>query len=136
MTTPLWWSPSEIRFTRQQLKQFILPNLGELRRGYYPSAPSGHSKHGKSKLAPFIIATDIAIEVDSRLKLIPNHTLIEDYFIRDMEDAEICNRYHLSIYSLHRELNKMISYLSGWKRKRVDYPSWCLLSRLKNMGAL
>jgi hypothetical protein len=129
----LWWQPSEIRFTRQQLKQFILPNLEELREGHYPSAPAGRStKHSQSKLAPFVIAADIAAEVDSRLKLIPNHTFIDEYFMRDIDEREICIRHQISMYSFHRELNKMVSYLSGWKRKRIDYPSWCLLNRIRN----
>lgn len=133
----LWWQPSEIRFTKQQLKQFILPNLEELREGHYPSAPGGRStQHGQSKLAPFIVAIDIAAEIDSRLGSIPNHALIEDYFSQDIEEREICRRYHLSIYSFHRELNKMITYLSGWKRKRIDYPSWCLLTHIRSIDAL
>lgn len=127
----LWWQPSQIRFTKQQLREFILPNLNELREGSYPVAPTGYTKKAnRFRLAPFIIAADIAIEVDERLKQIPMRRYIEKYFIEDQDVYSIAQHEHISVYSLNRALNKMITYLSGYKRKRIDYPSWCLLKRI------
>lgn len=130
----MFWQPHQIRFTKQQLKEFILPNLDELREGNYPVAQTGYNRDHKSLIAPFIIAADIAIEIDDRLKQIPKRTYIEQYYVKGIDIYSIAQREHISVYSLNRELNKMIMYLSGWKRKRIDYNHWLLLRRIGPTG--
>ncbi len=68
-----FYSPSEIRFTRQQV-HWVLENFGILRDGQWPPEASGYTdiipigKRSASRNAPFITAAECYIEISTRME--------------------------------------------------------------------
>ena len=67
-----FYSPGEIRFTRQQAL-WLIQNLGSLRDGYWPPESSNYidlplGKRTASRKAPFITPVECAAEIESRLE--------------------------------------------------------------------
>jgi hypothetical protein len=141
---PCWFSPREIIFSKKQLTEFILPELNNLREGCYPSEPdeyitykgntqmvmkrsSYQGNRGKKILpmAHFVAAAEIAAEVDSRLKEIPKWWWVTSFYTDGFTLEEIAKFNKTTLEQIERELRRMVAYLAGWKRKRVDYNYWC-----------
>ncbi len=139
---PVWIPPNKVVYSRLQMILFLLPNLFELREGEYPSEPDEYYcvlpqlgevyrkrsnyeepriKKKKSNKAPFIIAAEIAAEVDKRLSMTPcGHWLIAHYTDGYGVD-QIAATSRLSPTTIENEIKTTLKYVSGWKRKRLSF---------------
>jgi len=130
-----WYRPGEIRFTRKQIRDFILPNLFELREGLYPESHGGScvgaDRMHKDK-ADFEEACLIAGEIDARLDLIgPGAQLLIDYYTvyRELDDgikrSLVARKWRLDGVKMMRRINRMLYFISGRQRPRITYSEWC-----------
>ncbi|MFA5252744.1 MAG: hypothetical protein WC454_09205 [Phycisphaerae bacterium] len=124
-----WYAPNEIHGagTVEQLRDFLLPNLDDLRNGTWPvderqsGRPGGHCNR-----APFVTAADVAAEIDFRM------SGIVDSIALTLRYTAFPNwTYHAIARSLHydeeglmMEMELMLEFISGRKRKRNTYPEW------------
>ena len=129
-----WYRPGEIRFTRKQIRDFILPNLFELREGLYPESHSG-SCVGADRMhnnkADFEEACLIAGEIDARLDLIgPGAQLLIDYYTvyRELDGgikrSLVARKWRLDGIKMMRRINRMLYFISGRQRPRTTYSEW------------
>ncbi len=130
-----WFPPREIRFSREQLTEFILPNLNELRRGEYPPEcrETGYEDI-KSKNIPryayFIAAAEIAAEIDARLMMCGDkadiilglYVPLEDGTM--VEPGQIAKDFGVSDDELYWLQKRLLNYLSGWRRRTLDFEDW------------
>jgi hypothetical protein len=113
-----WYNYSEFNFSRDQVLWAIL-HLQELRDGKWPV---NHKETGYTEApliarqiqaeAGFIKPASIAAEIDWRLE----RTKIEGKLLIAEVIAE-------SPY-LSDESRSALNYISGWKRKKLDYGNW------------
>jgi hypothetical protein len=140
---PVWFPARGIYFSKIQLEHFLLPELNNLRAGFYPSEPdeyvtyakgvkvetkrSGYEKSGRKSTnhqAPFIAAAEIAAEIDARLSKCPQGWWVQSYYTDGFTFVEIAKFNHTTEEWARREIGRMVKYLVGWKRKQVDYEAW------------
>jgi len=98
----------------------------------YEGANSNHSD-----IAPFITAAETAAELDSRLSQIyttlpgkvdgsvgvSGEALIMCY-TDGIDEYVLADRLNIEAQSLIIELSKMLQFVSGYKRKRIEYEQW------------
>ncbi len=129
-----WYRPGEITFTRKQIRDFILPNLFELREGLYPESHQGScmtaDRMHKDK-ADFEEACLIAGEIDARLELVgAGSQLLIDYYTvhRELGDEIkrrlMSRKWRLDVARMMRRINRMLYFISGRERPRLKYSEW------------
>jgi hypothetical protein len=126
-----YWPMSEIHGagTTDQLRYFLLPHLDDLRHGYYPEDPRriGRPGGGFNKNAKFVGAVDIAAEIDLRMdKIVDSIALILRYTAYPnwtLQDIARSLHYRDQEY-LEIEMEYMLRYIAGRKRKVQTYPQW------------
>jgi len=131
-----YWTPSEIRFTKEQVL-WLLPHLEELREGLYPAnhKETGYvGGNGKNRrTSPFETICLIAAEIDIRLAAcFPDGILVEEYYTKGHTYESLASKYHRDTYSIHRAINNALSYISSgssqrWHRHHKDpctYAEW------------
>lgn len=120
----------EIDFSREQMIYFILPNLVLLREGEWPSRESSYyypeyKGPNKSRCARFekpeLIAGEVDYRIDKLGKFWPIPTAIYTYM---EEPLNLARRYRMTAEQFDRELKSIVKYISGYKRKKVDYRMW------------
>ena len=118
--TDTWYEPREIIFSREQM-MFLIEFLPLLIEGIWPPNPQGSGytetpnvQHSRSKHAYFETPCQIAAEVEWRLK----RTGIEGKLLV----SEI--RQGLMLEELQPESRRALNYISGWRRRRLDYKTW------------
>jgi len=92
---------------------------------------------GASDIAPFITVSETVAELESRLSQI--HTTLPGKvdgsvgvsgealimcYTDGIDEYTLADRLNVDAQSLIIELSKMLQYMSGYKRKRIDYEQW------------
>ena len=120
MSVDLWYSPAEIRFTREQMI-FLILSMDLLSQGAYPpdSKGTGYTdpailSKAKSHKAPFETPIQFHAELKSRL----DKTGTDGKLLV----AEVRAEYTFG--ELSREASTALDYISGWRRRKMDYTSW------------
>jgi hypothetical protein len=142
---PVWFPPREIAFTRTQLELFLLPQLNNLRFGSYPNEPEEYityvkgtrmqmkrSGYEKSKwkwrthLAPFVIAVEMAAEIDARLDMCPLHFAlwVEENLVNGFEYDEVSRKYRVREDQVRRGIGQVLRYIAGWDRPQYLFCHW------------
>lgn len=114
-----WFSPGEIRYTREQVL-FILENTEILKEGLWPPEPkeTGYTDEGKHPVAchaPYEVACMIIGEVEARLKSCgeAGEALADEAKYIELIDC------------LSRPARRALNYVSGFRRRRQSYSRWC-----------
>ena len=126
-----YWPINEIKGagTVDQLRYFLLPHLDDLRQGFYPvdSRKIGRPGGGQNNNAKFVGAVEIAAEIDLRLdRIVDSIALILRYTAYpNWTIAAIARSLHYKVQEdLEIEMEYMLRYISGRKRKTQTYPQW------------
>lgn len=137
-----WLKPSEINFSREQMEGFILPNLYILRIGEYPPecAETGYTgidaaaiqhKHGNT--AYFTLACGIAAEVGARLNQCGRYSRI--IYVLNCETGgsqeKLAREFKLHPDEFNILWDKLLIYISGWRRKRISFGRWLAMAEVK-----
>lgn len=114
-----YYSPHDITFSRDQV-YWLLSWLELLREGRWPPNFTGYSQapltqHSRNLHAPFEIPVQYASEIDSRLE----RTGVDGKLLL----AEI--QLGKTIVELQPESRRALNYCSGYRRRRMDYRTWC-----------
>ena len=115
-----WYSPRDIRFSPRQVL-FLITNLPLLREGQYPpeckaTGYTGISSVSHSHHAPFEMPVMLAAEIDTRLSC----TSTDGLLLVAEAQAEMPLDYPAKM---------ALRYISGWKRKKTDYPTYRSLAK-------
>jgi len=120
-----WYSPREIKFTRQQVL-WLIRNLPALREGSWPAEASSYTdipigkRSGKNK-AYFETPAEYAAEVESRLERAGIDGLIlEAIECWDKSEQSMASYLRLPAEVIRSRANMALGYISGWRRK-VSY---------------
>ena len=120
--TKVWYSPGEIKFTRQQVL-FLIRNLATLREGYWPQEASSYidiplgKKTAKHK-AYFETPIEYAVEIQVRLERAGLDGLIlEAVECWDKSEASLANYLRLPEWVIARRKRKALAFVAGWRRK-------------------
>ncbi len=117
-----------VTYSKRQLQKFILPFIYALREGEWPFAsqeiasgiqfsPSYHAKYEFSCM--------IAGEVDARIEMIGyKGKILYDYYTEHCEIVEICQLWSMPEWIIRKDLRRMIDFIKGFTRSRVDYQTW------------
>jgi hypothetical protein len=139
MTNSNFLAPRDITFSREQMENFLLPNLYMLRQGEWPpeEVETGYSgidasaiqrKHGST--AYFTIACGIAAELGARLNKCGKYDRI--IYRLNCESGgsqdKLAREFKLHPDEFNILWDKLLIYISGWKRKRVTFKRWVNLS--------
>ena len=113
-----WFSPSEIRFTREEMI-WLITWLTLLQEGRWPPEhkETGYTGHQGSRghRAPFETPVQFAAEVDTRLKTTGEAgEALVDEIQSGIVDYE----------GLSRPARRVLNYISGWRRRRQTYSQW------------
>lgn len=144
---PIWFPPWAIKYNLLQLQYFLLPNIIMLRDGNYPGEPDeyrvwkwgGWVRSHKSsyiggrsnKLNPkgnHIIPVEIASEIDARIDLIERYPVkletCTEYVDGILLERKFTWNEEFKDNILHYEADKMLSFVSGWERKKTTFLKW------------
>ena len=118
----IYFTPKEIVFERNQVL-WLLFNLPLLKEGMWPPNPyvSGYTDEpmGKSKRykrAYFETPVQFAAEISFRL----DKTGIDGKLLL----AQVMGFDRVTVEDLQEEAHYALNYISGWKRKRMEYKAW------------
>jgi hypothetical protein len=140
MTNSKWLAPRDITFSKDQMVDFLLPNLSMLRHGEWPpeEVETGYSgidaeairrKHSAST-AYFTLACGIAAEVGARLNKCGKYDRI--IYVLNCEiggnPEKLAREFNMHIDDFNILWDKLLIYISGWKRKRMTFKRWVNLS--------
>lgn len=125
-----WYSPSQINYSVEQLRSFLLPNLQTLRDGEYPPDPrdTGYERtsHRMDRSsASFCTPCELAAEIEVRLAQIGNDgSIILLLYVYGHTLSEVAMKHKRTEYEILRDSGKMLRYISGYKRKLMTYDAW------------
>ena len=117
----VWYSPGEIRFTRQQVL-FLIRNLLILREGSWPAEASSYvdipgKKTGRHK-AYFETPIEYAAEIQSRLeKAGIDGLILEAIECWDKSEASMANYLRMPEWSVRNRYKRVLAFVAGWRRK-------------------
>lgn len=134
-TTDTWYTPGQIKFSKRQVQNFILPWLDLLREGEWPSRPScyvGHDKRVRTQ-ATFVVPAEVAAEMDERLKLCGREgALLERCYTEGERIEDIAKSILRDEHWVERRIGSLLRFVSGWRRPRVTYQEWLKKGKVKN----
>ena len=120
----------KIDFSKKQLVKFLLPNYNVLREGRWPDTrtwyhhPVYEEPH-RRKYLQFENPKLIADELDERLFRLGRYSHIpERLFCHNEWKSSIARRHKIDLDQFDIELDFIIEYLSGLRRKKDDYFNW------------
>ncbi len=127
-----WYSMNEIRFCRPQML-FLIENMELLIDGHYPVDPyvSGYVGGGFARLraaAPYERADQLAGEVQARLWVDGRTGEAGEALVDEVQNQHIRNYNELS-----RPAQRVINFISGWRRRRQTYSEWKADQNRKSM---
>ena len=130
-----WIAPKDIRYSADQLRDFLLPNLSLLQSGEYPPDPrdTGYERSGHVTryCAPFCTPCEIAGEVKARIRSIPLGQIVVDLWTAGIEPHKVAAMHNISVDKVLRDSKMMIWYISGTRRKLWPYNRWQRNAKLK-----
>lgn len=124
-----WWPPREIVFSREQM-EWLLKHLLALDEGQWPPEPGGYNdvKTGKPEWwrgAYFETPCQFGAEVRHRLEATGSDgLLVLSYYVYDVDLEYLARLNGLDVHRLSRRIERVLRYMSGWKRKRKTYREW------------
>lgn len=126
----IWFSYSDIVFSREQIFVFILPNRRMMKEGNWPplcKEDNCEAKHGGNQQAPFMNAVVIIGEVEARLKTTgeAGEALLGEI------DAGIDY-----LESLSPPARRALNYISGHNRRTICFPFWLCLRNFEKEETL
>ena len=137
-----WYSPREINFEREQMEGFILPNLYALRIGEYPPEcpETGYTgidtaaiRRQHSGQASYARACEIAAEVGARLNMCGKYSRI--IYRLNCEEGnsqeKLAQEFNLHPDDFDVLWDKLLIYISGWRRKRITFKRWVKMTEVK-----
>ena len=105
---------------------YHLAHLLELREGIWPDDNNyycgGHTNWINS--ASFTGPCEIAGEIEARIAMVPQGSLITDRYTHNKTHKELVIQYRIPHYDLSITLYYMLSYISGHKRKTTPYTQY------------
>jgi len=129
-----WIKPGDVNFSREQMENFLLPNLSLLQRGEWPpeEVETGYAEidaasiqHHSASTAYFTRACEIAAEIGSRLNQCGKYQrIIRELNCVQGDPGRLAQAYNLDMDSFNILWNKLLIYISGWRRKRVSFKRW------------
>lgn len=144
-----WYAPFEIIPTVFQLREFLLPNLNDLRGGTYPTDPQQSGRPGYNPVfrpnARFVSPVEVAAEVDKRLDRLPVYSAALELWYADNWQYnstidELARKFHCGGEWLLAEMKWMLRYMAGKRIKIDSYIDWKTKAlydrkiRYKNIG--
>lgn len=136
-----WYAPRDIRFTKLQLVSFLLPNLPYIRDGVWPpeGKTTGYVESNNKPVyragAHFEAVSNIAAEIDARMALIGELSeILELIYTLNEEPLQVARDYRMTEEDLTYHCRKMLTFISGWTRKRTDYRDWLNLNNIKRLA--
>lgn len=117
-----WYSPREIRFTREQVL-WLLRNLPTLKEGYWPIEASSYidipiGKKSSKSGAYFETPTQFAAEIETRLERAGIDGLIlEAIECWDKSEASLAAYLRMPEWVIGRRRRRALAFVAGWRRK-------------------
>lgn len=118
-----------------------------LRSGQYPPDPHPAQTRTRNLKSPYENPCLIAAEIESRLKNCGRHgksrhyygEIIEQIYCQYLDGTDdlfrLAGDFNMTLESLSRTENKLIRYISGWKRKPIPFNVWrSKRSVVQNLG--
>jgi hypothetical protein len=122
--------PSQIIYSKEQITDFILPNLIELKMGNFPcNLVTGYtgSEYKTFKVVSrgnFVIAAEIAGEIEARIARVPKGYVLIDKYTYSMREEQLYKKYGLDRWTFWPTLNIFLQYIKGRKRKLLSFERW------------
>jgi len=119
--------PSNVIYSIEQFQTFLLPFLHLLEEGEWPCPMPDYEHHEHNRyLAPFVQATEVAAEVNARLKTVPDKLkiLLQDLYVYKKDINDFARIHGFDIVWLKSEHRLVMRYISGTKRKLWPYRKW------------
>lgn len=137
-----WLAPKDINFDREQMEGFILPNLSTLAAGDWPKeeVETGYTGIDTAAIrrqpageAHFTRACEIAAEVGARLEGCGKYRRIIIKLNCDQygNPDKLAQEFNMHIEDFNALWDKLLHYISGWKRKRVSFKRWLKMTEAK-----
>lgn len=137
-----WLAPKDINFSREQMESFLLPNLSLLRQGEYPpeELETGYSGIDSAAIqrrpageAYFTHACMIAAEVGARLNKCGKYSRIIYVLNCDVggNQEKLAREFKLHPDDFNILWDRLLIYISGWRRKRVSFRRWLAMMEVK-----
>ncbi len=125
----LWYSPGEIRFSKEQLRDFLLPNYEYLKQGLYPTQEScyGRAEFGSISIkteAHFCEAIRIVAEIDARIASTPDGEILLDRYTYHLSYQSLSRKHRIDELYLDGFISWRLSYIAGWRRKMTTFQRW------------
>ncbi len=126
--TEVYYKPSEIRFSREQML-WLIEWLSVLKEGTWPPNPQGSGyteiasvQKSSSHHAGFETPCQFAAEIESRLKSTGESG---EVLVHEVQHG-------LDVYELlSPPAKKALNYISGWRRRSRPFYKWCYDQRQK-----
>lgn len=135
-----WFSCSEIRFTKRQVV-WILENLPYIRDGIWPpeGKTTGYTEISNKPCyragAAFEVIVGIAAEIDTRMALIGKLSeILELIYTLNEEPYQVAKDYMMTEEDLTYHCRKMLTFISGYRRKRESYSDWLRFSNIRRLA--
>jgi len=122
-----WWSPEEIVYSREQVI-FLLKHLSLLRAGCWPGQPVYDPKMPQPKRYKSVsvaTARGIAWAMDKRLEETGLDGLLAEASYGWSKDVKALAKSLMPVDEVRERIDKAISYISGYERKRLSYEEFC-----------
>ncbi|KKL44997.1 hypothetical protein LCGC14_2360060, partial [marine sediment metagenome] len=125
-----FYSPGEIRFQRDEMI-WLIEHLTELEDGKWPLDPSGavapEGRTGLKAEGHFVRPVQFAAEVKTRLSTTgeAGEALVDEIQVGIL-DYE----------SLSRPAQRVLNYISGWRRRNQTYPEWRATGKYREGGQM
>lgn len=120
-----WYSYGEIRFTQPQI-EWGIKNLVLLKVDQWPACPEGNAERtGHSALrteANFVKPAIIAGEIEARLEMVGRDgDLCMLCYHSGIEEYKIARMMNWDVQEVGRRIDRAMSYMSGWHRRKISY---------------
>lgn len=119
-----WYSPSEIRFTKDQVR-WMLRNWDELSEGQWipQCEDTGYTGYEKRNChAPFEYVMQVIGELDARLSVCSTDGMVAIEYYSDYNSD-------LSRPSTAKTAKNVVGYCSGYKRPQLPYQVWLMVKQ-------
>jgi len=130
-----WLAPKDINFSREQMENFLLPNLAMLSSGELPpeEVDTGYTgidsaaiQRQHSGQASYARACEIAAEIGARINGCGKYARI--IYTLNCEEGnhpdKLAQEFNLHPDDFNVLWDKLLIYISGWRRKRVTFKRW------------
>jgi hypothetical protein len=129
----VFYSHYKVNFSKPCIRDFILPNLIELERGFFPLPPKetgytdAETKTYRVKTTAYYeFCVGIAAEVNFRISTVPQGRILRERYTFNVLDKELAKIY--GVLDVGEFIACRLAYISGNDRKKTDFKTWARTS--------